>query len=544
MDIISQISHHYTNDNLSNLFTDTDWTLQEKQKLDNALGFFMRPYQLASEYHLNTKRQRMQFDDKPYLLPIYYDISPEKVIQKSVQCGISEMLICISIAYAERGYSVLYTLPKYALRGRFVANRVDPLLEIVPEYRKLLQDAVGDSDSISLKHLGQGTINFVGSNSASEFIEFPADLIIVDELDKCDKNNLKLADDRLDASELKHKIKVSTPTYKDIGINEEYSKSNQKEWHIKCFHCNEWQAIVWDINICNQISENEYELLDSANYEVICRKCGQNVDRLAKGEWVKKNDNIVSGYHFSQLFTSQTTIKNLWELFQEALFDNTKLQVFYNSKLGIPYVAKGNNLTRNMLDNCRQEWLMQSNSDKKCSMGVDVGRIIHVRISSLTDNNERKAEYIGIVRDFKELSVLIQRYNVRYCVIDMYPETRKVEEFQTEHRNIWLCKFSNSISIGAKGYKKDANSQIIDGDRTQLFDRLVATIHQKRLLLPKNAGLLDDYYEHMQAPIRKYDEGKDRYFWDEGSKQDHFFLAELYDLLASELVMENQLIIY
>ena len=574
MDIISEISHNYTNETLSGLLSDADWTPEERLQLDTALDFFVRPFELAKEYHRNTKRQRMDFSDKPYLIPIYYDISPEKVIQKSVQCGISEMLICISIAYAEKGYSVLYVLPKFALRGRFVANRIDPLLEIVPEYRNLLENAIGDSDSMTLKHLGQGVINFVGSNSASEFIEFPADLIIVDELDRCDLTNLELADDRLDASELKHKIKISTPTTKDFGINNYYSLSDQKEWHIKCESCNEWQPILWDVNVVRQISENDYELLDTKydkslkgkspkgeskvdtitgdypegdysqrDYHVFCHKCGNPIDRLSKGEWVRKNDSLISGYHISQLFTPQTTIKNLWELFQEALFDNTKLQVFYNSKLGLPFIPKGSNIAKNILDDCRQEWLMESTSKKRCSMGVDVGSVLHVRISSL-EGDVRKAEYIGIVNDFNELSLLIERYNVRYCVIDMYPETRKVQEFQSVHRNIWLCRFTNSISIGARGYNKKEDDQIIDADRTQVFDRLVASIQRKKLALPKNAGLIDKYYEQMQAPVRKKDEDKNRYYWSEGSNADHYFLAELYDLLAAELILENQLVIY
>jgi len=525
----------------------------EAKVLNDALTFFERPFNLALTVHLNTHREKLDFTDKFYLVSLYQDICPEKVIQKSVQCGISEMLICWAFAYAEGGYAVLYVLPKFGLRNRFVKNRIDTVMQVVPEYRKLMREAVGDADSMSLKHFGKGVINFVGSNSPSEFIEFPADVVIFDELNRCDQANIALANDRMDASELKHTFKVGNPTHPDFGISAEYAESDQKEWHVKCGACNEYQSLSWLENVVSQTGENEYELrdtkvIDNTDISVFCRKCGQPIDRLSQDAlWVAQSpSSLVSGYHISQLFGANTTIKELWQTFQDAQGDATKLQVFWNSKMGLSYVSKGANLDRLALDACRDEYLMQSKCAAYCSMGVDVGKVLHVRISSKTDDGKRRAEHIGIATSFNELSGLIARYNVRFTVIDMYPETHKVKEFQKANRHVVLSRFAGNETVSAKGFdvKDWEGVQVVVSDRTQMFDQLVASIGEGKLMLPKNAGLIDDYYKQMQAPVRIYDAVKDRYYWDEGSKSDHYFLSEVYDMLASHLVEANRLVVY
>lgn len=529
-------------------------TIAQLNAFRDALSFFTRPYEFATEHHLSTHHQPLTFDDKPYLKAIYHDISPEKIIQKSVQCGISEMLICWSLTYAEYGYAVLYVLPKYSLRNRFVHNRIDPLFQSVPEYKRLVEESVGDADNVGLKHFGKGVLNFVGSNAPSDFIEFPADVLIIDELNRCDYQNLALAPDRLDASNLKHQVQVSNPTHDDVGISALFKNSNQKEWFVTCEACHEKQPLEWLVNVANEVDENEYRLLDEGwnetsdrDIQVFCRKCSKPIDRLtSNAEWVKRNESDVSGYHISQLYSANTMIAELWATWQEAQGDASKLQIFWNSKIGLPYSPKGSRLSRSELHACTQDYLMRSDSEKvRCSMGVDVGSLFHVRISSLTSDGKRKAEYIGAVKTTQELSELYSRFKVRYCVIDMFPETRTVKEFQAKHSGVWLCKFPpNSSAVAAKVIRKDEDEQILDVDRTQAFDNLVASIRKQELILPKNAGLIDDYYEQMQAPVRVYDEAKDRYSWQEGSKADHYFLAELYDAIASQMIKDNSLVIY
>tara|TARA_Y100000310_G_scaffold155190_1_gene154661 strand:+ start:2050 stop:3714 length:1665 start_codon:yes stop_codon:yes gene_type:complete len=528
-------------------------SLAQLKAIHHALSFLSAPYQLATGCHLNVHKQPLTFDDKPYLKGIYLDARP-KVIQKSVQCGISEMLICTALSYAKYGFSVLYVLPSHPLRGRFVHNRIDPLFMIVPEYQKLLKDAAGESDSVMLKHFGDGVINFVGSNTVNEFIEFPADVVIIDEMNRCVQGNLSMAYDRLDASTIKHRVMVGNPTHEDFGITSAFNNTDKKAWFVSCKSCNERQPLEWLVNIAEEIDENEHRLLDEGwdeksgrEIQVFCRKCKEPIDRLGHGEWVKQNtESDNSGYHISQLYSVNTPIAELWDLWTDAQGNPTNLQVFWNSKMGLPYSPKGSRLSRSELHACTQDYLLKSGSEKqRCSMGVDVGKLLHVRISSLTSDGKRKAEYIGVVKEFSEVSALVERYKVRYAVIDMYPETRVVKDFQAQHHGVWLCKFpSNSAAVAAKVIRKDEDEQILDVDRTQAFDNLVASIRKKELILPKNAGLIADYYDQLRAPVRIYDKEKDRNSWQEGSQADHYFLAEVYDAIASQMIKDNSLVVY
>jgi hypothetical protein len=73
-------------------------------------------------------------------------------------------------------------------------------------------------------------------------------------------------------------------------------------------------------------------------------------------------------------------------------------------------------------------------------------------------------------------------------------------------------------------------------DRTVLLDSVRAEGVNRTLALPRNADLVDEYYDHMTASVRYFDEDAQRVEWREGSKPDHLFLAEGYVLLARRVL--------
>ncbi|HDY89343.1 MAG TPA: hypothetical protein ENH82_14655 [bacterium] len=146
----------------------------------------------AKLHHLNTRMESMSFTDMPYLLSLYLSIgkTPLMAVEKSVQMGLSELFIIQShLEAAEMGLSVMYVLPKYEIRNRFVNNRIYKLHRRVPFYKNLVNEASGVHRT-SLMHLGKGTLAYIGSNVEAEFIEMPVDSAFVDEKDRCNLNNL------------------------------------------------------------------------------------------------------------------------------------------------------------------------------------------------------------------------------------------------------------------------------------------------------------------------------------------------------------------
>jgi len=512
-------------------------------------------YFLARYVHRNEKGQSLDLRRCPALLAFLLDDARLKVAMKAVQAGISELLFVSCFAKTLKGWMILYSLPTIELKNTVVANRIDKSLLIVPFYRRLLKEASGDSDSRSLKHLAAGALKYVGSNSQTAFIEFAADMVVIDELDKSNQENVKLAPDRLDASPHKYLWKVGNPTFAKFGIHAEYLKSDQKQWHIRCCHCGEEQPLDWFKNVVEKTGEREYRLLDSEwmprcgrDIKVLCRKCRGSLDRLSNGRWVAQNPGSeISGYHISQLFSPTKMIAEIYATFQAGLTDPTEMQRFFNSGLGLPYDAVGENVTAALLEaKCMRDYFMPSVA-KGCTMGVDVGSKLNVRISDYPDPDNpkvRRAVFIGTVENFEDLDKLVLRYGVEFCTVDSRPEARKAREFQERFPDIvWLCDYATNEKLDF--WTVDEDLQTIRVDRTEVIDGMMSTILTGQNWLPKDFKSLrgGEYVEQMEAPKRKLiiEHGSDgkpkkpRYVWSEGSQADHDFHADVYDYISSLL---------
>lgn len=499
---------------------------------------------IALNHHRNTSNKPMDLVRRPYQVDILKDDSRHIVVMKCVQVGMSEILIIKAMSKLYEGWSIIYSLPIESLRNTFVSNRIDKTMQQVPFYRDGLNRATGKSDQTGMKHLWESVIKFVGSGSDSAFLEFPADLVIIDEKDKSDLDNLKMAPDRLDASDHKYIWEVGNPSHSKYGIHDAYIESDQKRWNIKCPACNEWQDLDFFKNVVRPISEMEYELIDAkwsdnatVDVKVYCRRCLSSIDRLMVGEHIPLYLNRnASGYQLNQLFSPTKTIRELWEAFVAGQTNSTLMQVFYNSRLGLPYDAAGDNLTAALLDSkCKDDYLMPPTA-KDCTMGMDVGGKLHVRISDYPETGKRRAAYIGAVHSFDEAANLIKKYNVKFCVVDAKPEIHKVREFQAKFpRKVWLCDYATNEKIDFWDVKP--KEYTIRADRTASIDAMVSGILNGLNRLPKNFRTIDgtDYIDQMEAPTRIFDEKGKRYKWDEKGNADHYFHAENYDNLAMKI---------
>jgi phage terminase large subunit GpA len=552
-------------------------------RIDRRLEFMLR-------HHCSTRNSHMTFHQRPFLLPLYMDRSQERVFRKSVQCGISELLIIDALESADAGLACLYVMPTQSKRDKFVTNRVSKVIAKSKGYRRRLHAAVGGANSVTLKHFGSGVISFVGSNAENEFIEFPADLAIVDEFDRCCQDNMPLVRDRLAASPHKLTAFASTPTFEGYGISRLFDESDAKEWHVKCEACGHFQPLGFFDNVARQTGDNEYVLLDREwegnetpggratggdmyrksgsrerdgsapggtctgslprvsgeeavrvprqDVRVFCSKCHRPLDRLAKGEWVARHPGRgASGYQISQLFVPTVSVASLWADWQRALTDDFERQRFYNSMLGLPYTAKGSGLALDDLLACCDDYDLPDDA-KRCTMGVDVGQWFHVRISDRPQPGVRRAVFVGRVQTIAELDVLLDRYDVQCCVVDAQPEARLVHEWQERHERgrIWRCVYSDD---DLHDLRKDAVEGVVRAARTPSLDAATGDIRDGRNRLPRNARTIDggDYIAQMIAPVRRLltdARGNKRYSWSKPAA-DHYRHADNYDRIASQL---------
>lgn len=520
---------------------------QQKKSLKRLIEREPKIYK-ALYFHRNTRGEVLSFADRPYMIELYRDRSKEMVIKKSVQCGVSEFLIVDMLDNAENGLSTFYVLPTYSLRNTFVANRIDRLFNNVPYYNNQMSKAQGDADSSSMKHYGKAALKFVGSNTPNEFKEFPADVLVIDEFDECDADNIAKAPDRIKASEHRIKKLVGNPTFEDFGIDAEFKLSDQKEWVVKCDECGNYQKLDFFKQVVSEVNENAYELRDKEwkqncgrDIFCFCIHCNKPFNRLSRdAHWERQNPSSgISGYHFTRMMQSNTTIEELYSTFQKAQSNPSKMQAFFNSDLGEPYRASNVALSDYLLEQCVEQGYLMPQSAQECVAGVDVGSVLHVKISQVVEG-KRKAVFIGTVPRFEDVDNLIKQYGVICCVIDALPETHKAKELRDRHPSkVYLCTF-HAKDGSTKGISINQDEQSISVDRTQSMDDSHSDILLQNVILPEDARTIDGggFYEQMCAPKRVFDQQGNRFVWREGSKADHFRLADNYEKLASVLSVQ------
>lgn len=522
------------------------------------------------EYHVNTKGQPMSLEGRPYLLAIIVDEASEIVVQKSVQCGVTEIALARAYESGCAGRSVLYTLPNHPTRNRFVANRVDRQLRVSAYLRAQVRTALEafgakTADARALKHIGLGVLHFVGSNTAEEFSEFPADLFIADEQDLCDPVNLVLAKDRLSESDFKRIFRVSNPRKpaSPASIGKAYEASDRKVWEVRCSACKTYQELTWVGAFVVKTKAGSWRLRDKRG-RPICTKCNKPFNRLGPGRWRARNPGVkISGYHISKLFTASTDVLELFDEFLKASFNDTLLAVFYGSNLGLYYISKAAKVTLNDLLTCidpdlydypdleaeRAEFEDDAKNEGKeyeyppVVMGVDVGSVLHYKASYLDDQGRRVALAIGTVSTFSDLVSITDELEPDVIVIDALPETHKVAEFVDESEyEVWACNFGSPEQLAVVRSKPDSNPPTLTVNRTAALDASYAALKRGEVVYPAVVEGEDEYLEQMQVPVRQLDEtaakGKGRFIWTKGT--DHYRLADTYEWVAAQVYGETQ----
>ena len=529
---------------------------------------------LAMVHHKNTRGMPMSFKKMPYLVPLYDELPKMEGadIRKAVQTGLSELFICLSLYHAGwQGKIVAYVLPTFGVRDRFVSQRINRILLNSEGYSKFLprssDQAKPSLGNNKMKRFGSGTLMFLGSNTAVDFVEFSADTLVVDEFDQCDPANLAKARDRLRASSDPRMYRLGNPTLPNQGVCKLYDESDQREWFTVCPHCGEWQCLDWFVNFVMKNDKGEWVprsdpsvSLDAGgkfNYEAlnilpVCYKCHKGFLVHGKGEWVTKyKSRSRAGYSLSRLNVIDENYNDLYKEWVIAQGDINRLSTFYTSVLGRGFEYSGARLTAEHIQGCSEDQpdLDYGGGDKykteTVSMGIDVGSALNFVISIAVDEGKerakRKTVLVGAVRSFDELRDLMIRYHVDTCVIDSMPEMRKAQELRDwalyEGITVWLARFHPTPRVSGNKYGRrlDWRNKVVIVDRTQIFDATFDEIRNKERTLPGDIFTVLGFFDQMKAPVRVLDQERSRIVWTEGSNPDHYRCADIYDRVAFDL---------
>ena len=180
----------------------------------------------------------------------------------------------------------------------YADGRVDPLLKRIPTYiRRAVGGAIGSDDrsrggkgrenaagNRTLKQFGDGSLLFLGSGTDNDFVEFSADMMVVDEYDRCKSANIAMAVDRLRESPYPQQIHISNPTLPNEGICRLYNASDMRRWNHLCDRCGERQPLDWFEHVVTRDDSGRWVLRDTRrgiNGEVrpMCRRCHKPFSR-------------------------------------------------------------------------------------------------------------------------------------------------------------------------------------------------------------------------------------------------------------------------
>ena len=535
-------------------------------------------------HHRNTRGQPMSFVNYPSLPPLYQSLPEQGAdICKAVQTGLSELMINLCFHHAGwNGRIVAYVLPTFGGRDRFVAQRINRILLQSAGYRAFLPNGK-DTGNNKLKRFGAGSMLFLGSNTPVDFVEFSADTLIIDELDQCDPANLAKGKDRLRASADPRMYRLGNPTLPNVGICKLFDEGSQRLWHTICGHCGHWQTLDWFENIVRK-DEDTGEWLPrhrpsgvslvgspaedwrTMKREIlpVCLRCDRPFERNQRGEWVGSYQGRErESYRMTRLDVLSDSLTELYKEWQLAQGDINRLSTFYTSVLGQGFEYSGAKLTNEQLSACASgdELVYGGDSSLRSrvvSMGCDVGSVLNVQISVVEERDMidedgfeyvgaiRRTLYVGAVKHFEELQVMIEQYHVDCCVIDSMPETRKCQELRDWALNetycqVWLCRFHPNAKVSHEKYgrKLQWRDRIVTVDRTQIMDVTFDEIVNEEHIYPSDVFTVMGWDKQMKAPVRVLQQEKGRVIWTENGAPDHYRFADVYDRIAFDLSQQQ-----
>lgn len=437
----------------------------------------------------------MTWANFPWLLAILNDNSKKIVFQKASQMGVSTYCILWLFWIARQRLAprgAIYWLPTKTAVNDFVASKVDTL---VNENLEAIHMRIGqETNNLGLKFFFGVPCYFRGLESKVGVKSISGDAAIYDEYDEADPAQIKQAEERLSASESRLERRLSIPTLPDYGINKDFELSDQCYFAFQCRACNNW-------NILEKYFPQCFQLDKQGQYYHACEKCKGPLD-IRAGRWVKLNPRSdTRGYSITQLYSPFITPNQIMHEFHTT----EHLSHFYNHKIGLPYLAAEDKVTREqVLALCDRTMPMRFDSIASTFMGIDVGSKLHVVI--LLRGEKSRILFCGELDHFEEVDLLINKFNVREFVCDALPETRKARELVNRFKyKGWLCFYNDNMK-GDYAWKED--ERIVSVNRTESMDVGTLAIHRKSVILPQQTVIIEKFADQCSNTAKVVDENK------------------------------------
>lgn len=485
--------------------------MQEKQ-------YFSILQWLTERGIVSEKGEPFDFKDRPWLLDILTDHTPDIVVVACAQVGKTvSFLLKILFALKHLGLQVIYTMPSDDDVRETVASKVNKIIQANRhEFGGM------DSDSIERKEINGRFVFFKGTISKTAAISTTADLLVHDELSRSDQNAITTYKSRTKASQYKGRWLFSNPGTERDELDLAWSKSDQKEWIITCPHCKGEHYLSFP------------ESIDQENKCYICRECkkpiGDNVRR--KGKWVaQRPDSKISGYHISHLMCP-------WISVEEIIADSQGDPAYFNNfVLGKAYSPGDVSITKTTLLDI---WTPKDLDSGNRYIGVDVGNIKHYTIFS-----DKGIIKVGRFSQWSELDDLLGYWKPVSGVIDAMPDNTAARHYVATYPYMRMSYFQENsnnpqtiVWWGKQGENDTPANKggVVYSHRDRVLDQMFTEMIEAKWLIGVSSDadfrLFVKHFETLRREKVTNNKGIERYIWASTTGEDHFVFSTLYGYLA------------
>lgn len=502
-----------------------------------------------------------RFTYHPWLRAMHDSTNELNVGQKSAQMGYTETVLNLTFFNIDvKQVDCLYVLPNSKPDAHdFSAARFDPALELSPHLSKVFSDV----KNVGHKRAGSANLYIRGSRGRSGLKSVPVGFLVLDEVDEMMKENIPLATERQSGQFDKQTWMISTPTIEDKGINVYFKESSENHYQFKCPHCSRFTELIYpDCLIITAERLNDPRISET---HLVCKECKVKLEHkdkrhfLQNGLWVPSKEVYKGeGWYINQMYSSTVSPVELGESVLKAEVDRGHEQELFNSKLGLPHVPDGSQLTDKMMDDCISDYIQGSSPHlgHLKTMGCDIGLTrMHFWIdqwflpppgsvpgNDLNIVSQARLLLAGTVHTFAQLSDLMTLWGIDFAVLDSQPERRAGLEFCNKH---WgrakLCQYPNGIS-GKSIHVHKEQELLVSVDRTSWLDLSLGRVRRGKpyMFLPKD--IPHDAREHLKALVRiiKFDDQGNPFaiYTKKDSVDDHYAHARNYSEIALQLAAE------
>lgn len=479
-----------------------------------------------------------------HIADVMRDEARQRAIMKGAQGGGTTLLMVDAIhglVYGKYPQGVIYYFPTESSVEAFSKTRFTPMIDDNPVIKKYLKN----TNSVSIKKVGNTFLSLLGAKSthilqgekrdSTSVRSTPADYILRDERDLFEDDMAEQTKQRILNSKIKKEVDLGTPTIPDFGISKCFNESDQKHWLVKCDSCNTFTDLGEDFPNCVKFKDK--------NAYFACKKCGAVISPR-NGQWVAKYPDIeVSGYWIPHLLNANIDLNGVMKRYSQNLTEG-KIGEFYNSILGLPYIAAEDRLTQNDVFACCDGEVMATDCPVGTAMGVDIGKTFHVVIAKRLDNGSARIIYmarIGFDDGWTALHDLANKFNVKSAVIDLRPYEDSFRVFQKgESYKVFGCEYRDKMRHFEKVDDKEGVYVV---SRTEIFDKTHIWTKSRKLLIPRRCSEVEEFARQMcnTAKVLEENERGDRLYRYRKLGDEHYRNAVNYLWLAVQNLYESDI---